>query len=108
MDITPIVQALIGICMLVVTGVIVPLGVRKLGADRVESVKEMFTMVYRWATAACAAAEAIFRESGCGEEKREYVTRYITDMCARYGLSIDMDTIRQAIEQACRELGFVK
>lgn len=108
MDITNIIVAIIGICALAVTGILIPLLAKKYGAQKVENIMATFETVYTWAKAACAAAETLFKAAGKGEEKRDYVTQYIADMCARYGITIDMDTVRQAIEKACRELGFVE
>ena len=108
MDYTSIIISLIGACTLIVTGVLIPVLINRYGAQRVESVIAKFEMVYSWAKAAAAAAEVLFAGIGKGEDKRDYVTKYITDMCTRYGITIDMDSIRQAIEKACRELGFVK
>jgi LL-H family phage holin len=108
MDYTSIIVSFIGACAMIITGVLIPLLINRYGAQRVESVMAKFEVVYSWAKAAAAAAEVLFAEAGKGDDKRDYVTKYITDMCARYGITIDMDSIRQAIEKACRELGFVK
>lgn len=108
MDITNIIVAVISICAIAITGIMIPLLTKRYGAQKVEGVMATFEAVYTWAKAACAAAETLFNTAGKGEEKRDYVTQYIADMCARYGIVIDMDTVRQAIEKACRELGFVK
>lgn len=108
MDITGIIVSFIAACTIIVTGVLVPLLVNRYGAQKIETIRATFETIYSWAKAGAAAAEVLFSAAGMGEEKRDYVTKYITDMCARYGIAIDMDSIRQAIEKACRELGFVK
>lgn len=108
MDITQIIVSIIGACSLIITGVLIPILVKRYGSSKLENIQEYFETIYKWANAACSAAEVLFNAAGQGEDKRNYVTEYITSLCARYGLTVDMDTIRQAIEKACRELGFVK
>ena len=54
----------------------------------------------------CRAAEILFDAQGKGEEKLEWVSRYILSHSAKNMESkIDMDTIRIAIENAWKDLG---
>ena len=46
--------------------------------------------------------------AGNGKEKFEQAKRYIEQQCKKYGIKIDMDTVRVAIENAWKALGLDK
>lgn len=97
-DITQIVVAVIGLLGLVVTSVLVPLIRTKINAEQWETIKS-------YALAGVQAAEILFNAQGKGEEKLEWVSKYIEAQCAAHGIKIDMDTVRIAIENAWKDLG---
>ena len=97
-DITQIVVAVIGLLGIIITSVVVPLIKSKLTNSQWESIKN-------YALAGVQAAEIIFNAQGKGEEKLEWVSKYIEAQCAAHGIKIDMDTVRIAIENAWKDLG---
>ena len=100
-DITGIVVAVIGLLGIVITSVVVPLIKSKLTNSQWETIKN-------YALAGVKAAEIIFNAQGKGEEKLEWVSKYIEAQCKAHGLKIDMDTVRVAIENAWKDLGLDK
>lgn len=97
-DVTQIVAVLIGLLSVLVTSVIVPLIRTKLTNVQWETVKN-------YVLAGVQAAEIIFDAQGKGEEKLEWVSKYIEAQCKAHGIEIDMDTVRVAIENAWKDLG---
>ena len=100
-DITEIVVAVIGLLGIIITSVVVPLIKSKLTNSQWESIKN-------YALAGVQAAEIIFNAQGKGEEKLEWVSKYIETQCKAHGIEIDMDTVRVAIENAWKDLGLDK
>lgn len=100
-DITEVVVALIGFLSIVITTVVFPLIKSKLTNSQWESIKN-------YALAGVQAAEIIFNAQGKGEEKLEWVSKYIKEQCKAHGIEIDMDTVRVAIENAWKQLGLDK
>lgn len=100
-DITEIVVAVIGLLGIVITSVVVPLIKSKLTNSQWETIKN-------YALAGVKAAEIIFNAQGKGEEKLEWVSKYIEAQCKAHGIKIDMDTVRVAIENAWKDLGLDK
>ena len=97
-DITEIVVAVIGLLGIVITSVVVPLIKSKLTNSQWETIKN-------YALAGVQAAEIVFNAQGKGEEKLEWVSKYIEAQCKEHGIEIDMDTVRIAIENAWKDLG---
>ena len=100
-DITEIVVAVIGLLSIVITSVVVPLIKSKLTNSQWETIKN-------YALAGVKTAEIIFNAQGKGEEKLEWVSKYIEAQCKAHGIKIDMDTVRVAIENAWKDLGLDK
>lgn len=100
-DITQIVVAVIGLMSVIITSVVVPLIRSKLTNSQWESIKN-------YALAGVQAAEILFNAQGKGEEKLEWVSKYIEAQCKERGIEIDTDTVRVAIENAWKELGLDK
>lgn len=100
-DITQIVMAVIGLMSVIITSVVVPLIRSKLTNSQWESIKN-------YALAGVQAAEILFNAQGKGEEKLEWVSKYIEAQCKEHGIEIDTDTVRVAIENAWKELGLDK
>ena len=97
-DVTEVVVAIIGVASIFITSVLVPLIRTKINA-------EQWDTIYNYAVAAVQAAEILFNAQGKGEEKLEWVSKYIEAQCAAHGIKIDMDTVRIAIENAWKSLG---
>lgn len=100
-DITQIVVAVIGLLGIVITTVVFPLIKSKLTNSQWETIKN-------YALSGVKAAEIIFNAQGKGEEKLEWVSKYIEAQCKAHGIKIDMDTVRVAIENAWKDLGLDK
>lgn len=92
-DITPILQAVIGLIAVVITSVVVPYIRSKTGEAAQESMKE-------WVKIAVKAAEQLYQGSGRGEEKKAYVLEWLQ---AR-GMTVDEELIDACIESAVYEL----
>ena len=92
-DITPIIEALIGIIAAVVSAFLIP-GIKSKTTDAQR--KELVA----WTKIGVAAAEQIFTGDGRGQEKKQYVL----DFLASKGLKVDEDSIDNAIEAAVKQL----
>lgn len=100
-DITKVVVALIGVLSIFITSVVFPLIKSKLTNSQWETIKN-------YALAGVKTAEIIFNAQGKGEEKLEWVSKYIEAQCKAHSIKIDMDTVRVAIENAWKDLGLDK
>ena len=76
-DITQIIVALIGLLSVIITSVVVPLIRSKLTNSQWESIKN-------YALAGVQAAEIIFNAQGKGEEKLEWVSKYIEEQLSTW------------------------
>lgn len=92
-DITPIVEGIITIAILVITTFIIPWVKGKVDAQK-------WDKAMRWVEIGVGAAEQIYRESGMGEKKKEYVLSFLESK----GLKIDMESIDAMIEAAVLDL----
>ena len=97
-DVTEVVVAIIGVASIFITSVVYPLIKSKLTNSQWETIKN-------YALAGVQAAEILFNAQGKGEEKLEWVSKYIEAQCAAHGIKIDMDTVQVAIENAWKDLG---
>lgn len=89
MDITRIVLALIGLCSAIITGFVVPLIKSKLNSEQGKLLQVMINC-------AVSAAEQLFKESGMGAEKKQYVLNWLTEN----GINIDDNRLDAMIESA--------
>lgn len=101
-DITPIIVSVIGLIGLILTGIVIP-SFKKWIKSKVTN--EQWETIKNYALAGVQAAEILFNAQGKGEEKLEWVSKYIEAQCAAHGIKIDMDTVRIAIENAWKDLG---
>ena len=92
-----VVVAIIGVASIFITSVVYPLIKSKLTNSQWETIKN-------YALAGVQAAEIIIG-AGKGEEKLEWVGKYIEAQCKAHGIKIDMDTVQVAIENAWKSLG---
>ena len=96
-DITEIVVAVIGLLGVIITGIVIPYIKSKTTAEQWETIKA-------WTVTAVRAAEVIFKGTGLGSDKRAYVTAYIKELCKSHHIKIDEITIRNALEEAVKEM----
>lgn len=91
-DITAIVEAVIALCVALVTAFVVPWVKRKLGEQGTEE-------LLKWVAIAVNAAEQLY-DSTDGKEKKLYVLQFLHEK----GIKADGNTIDAAIEAAVLEL----
>lgn len=88
-DITSIVNAVIALLAAVVSTFLVPWIKGKVEAQKLEKIMD-------WVTIAVSAAEQIYKESGIGEKKKQYVLDFLEDK----GLTVDINSVDAMIEAA--------
>lgn len=88
-DITSIVNAVIALLAAVVSTFLVPWIKGKVEAQKLEKIMD-------WVTIAVSAAEQIYKESGMGEKKKQYVLDFLEDK----GLTVDINSVDAMIEAA--------
>lgn len=91
-DITPIVEAVIGLCVALVTGFVIPWVKNKIGTQGTEN-------MLAWVSIAVKAAEQLYT-SADGAEKKRYVLNFLESK----GLNVDEYELDNAIEAAVLEL----
>lgn len=92
-DITPIVNAVIMLAAALITTFVVPWIKGKIDAEKLE-------LISRWVKIAVGAAEKIYKESGMGEKKKQYVL----DFLEKKGFKIDPNSIDAMIESAVLQI----
>ena len=92
-DLTPIANAVISLLALLITAFLVPWLKAKVSAEKLSNIQ-------KWAKIAVAAAEMIYKESGMGTLKKQYVTEYLKGK----GYTLDVDTVDALIEAAVLEM----
>lgn len=92
-DITPIVNAVIALVAAIITAFVIPWIKTKIDAGKLEKYKE-------WVTIAVKAAEQIYAGTGRGEEKKEYVLKFLQEK----GLTVDFKSIENMIEATVLDL----
>ena len=92
-DITPIIEALVGLVSLIITGFLIPFLKQKLSNEKRERLKG-------WVSIAVAAAEQLMKGK-TGLEKKEYVVAFLLSK----GLVFDIDEVTAMIESEVYKLG---
>lgn len=92
-DYTMLFEGIITILVALVTMFVVPYIKSKVSAEDLAE-------IVKWVKIAVEAAEMIFRESGMGEKKKEYVK----DFLESHGIKYDAEQIDALIESAVLEL----
>lgn len=92
-DITPILEALIGLISLIITGFLIPFIRQKLSNEKREKLRS-------WVSIAVAAAEQLYG-SKTGLRKKEYVVSFLLSK----GLVFDIDEVTAMIESEVYKLG---
>lgn len=91
-DLTEILKALIGLISIVITTFVIPL-IRSKVTD------QQYETLLKWAKAAVLAAEQLWPEKGCGEEKKEYVLNFLRGK----GYDVNLEEVEIAIESCVKE-----
>jgi len=92
-DLTPIANALITLCAMLITTFLIPWIKAKISAEKLAEVQ-------KWATIAVNAAEMIYAETGTGDLKKAYVLQFLKDR----GYTLDLTIVDSLIEAAVCEL----
>lgn len=92
-DITQIVIALIGVLTTVLTTVVIPYFKSRTTAEQRDN-------IYFWAKIAVQAAEKLYKESGQGKIKKEYVKEFL----ASHGIILDEAQLDVVIESAVLQM----
>ena len=92
-DITPIIEALIGLVSLIITGFLIPFLKQRLSNEKRERLRS-------WVSIAVAAAEQLMKNK-TGLEKKEYVVSFLLSK----GLVFDIDEVTAMIEAEVYKLG---
>ena len=86
-DITPIVNAVIMLAAALITTFLVPWIKGKVDEQKLDK-------MLRWVEIAVEAAEQIYKESGMGEKKKQYVLNFLKSKC----YAIDTESVDAMIE----------
>lgn len=92
-DLTQVVIAVITLAISLVTAFLIPYLKSKVGAEKLETIKF-------WVNIAVEAAEMIYTGTGRGQEKKEYVTKFLNSK----GFSLNIEEVENLIEAAVLEL----
>lgn len=92
-DITEVIKYAILLIFAVCTTFVIPYIKAKIGGEK-------FTELQKWVKIGVQAAEMIFKESGMGAKKKEYVLEFLKSK----GYTLDTETISNLIESAVLEL----
>ena len=94
---TDIVAAVIGVVFMVVAYRFMPWLKANTSDDE-------YSRIIMWANIAVKAAEMIFRESGMGEQKKEWVVNFLYNR----GFTIDLEEIEAIVESLVMDLNMEK
>ena len=92
-DITPIIEAVAALIAVIITAVVIPY-------IKSKTTTQQQARINAWVKIAVAAAEQIYKGSGRGEEKKEYVINWLEER----GFTLDEDEVDALIESAVYEL----
>lgn len=92
-DLTTVLGAVITLVIAIVSAIVIPLLKKKLGDEK-------YSEIERWVRVAVQAAEQLFAGSGRGEEKLDYVLKFLESK----GFTLDAASLRNLIESAVWEL----
>ena len=92
-NITPIAVAVVTLLGLIITTFIIPYIKAKIGAEKLNK-------LLTYAAIGVKAAEQIFKETGMGVKKKEYVSKFL----AEHGFILDGDELDVVIESAVFEM----
>lgn len=96
-DITKVVELLVGLCSVLITTVLIPWLKTKLSAEQEAATMTLITL-------AVTAAEQVYSDPQMGQEKKEFVI----DWLAKRGVKLDGEKLDTMIEAAVYELTHIK
>lgn len=96
-DITPIAEAVFALAAAVITAIVIPYIKSRTTAQQQAEISA-------WVRVAVSAAEQIYKGSGRGEEKKQYVLAWLRE----HGATVDADELDALIEAAVYELNAAK
>lgn len=96
-NITPVIELVIALLSTVITVMVIPWLKSKIDSNQWKTLQD-------WAKVGVTAAEVLFKGTKLGKEKLAYVTKYLNDMCEKYNYHFDETTVRQAIENAWKNM----
>lgn len=97
-DLTPIVQSIIGVVTVLITYYLIPYLKTKLSKEKQDDFD-------KWVRIAVQAAEQLLKATDPTGEKRK---KYVLDFLKKKGYTIDMDNVEAAIEAAVYELNLAE
>ena len=92
-----IIMALIPVCGLIITGLVIPY-------LKVSIVSKQLVYISQWVKKAVEAAKELIDAPKSGEEKRQYVIDFIDKMFNSKKVIITKDQIRMLLESAWKEM----
>lgn len=92
-DITPIIEAVIGLAAALITVFLIPYIKSKTTAEQREDLKD-------WIALAVKAAEKLYEGAGRGNEKREFVLEWLE----KHNFTVDDETLRLVMEAFVKDL----
>ena len=92
-----IVLAITSLLSTLVAGVLIPLIKEKIGAEKLAKYEY-------WANLAVRAAEMMWTESGCGEDKKKYVVDFLNNMFNKNKVIITEQQLEILIESAVKQM----
>lgn len=96
-----VIVLLVPVLATIVTGFLIPLIVSKLGAEKL-------ALIVKWVGYAVKAAEGLYKASGQGEIKKEYVVSFINKMFNSKKVNITEEQISILIESVVTEMNKTK
>lgn len=92
-DLTDIIKAILALLAVLVSTFLIPYIKQKVDAEKLDKMR-------KWVRIAVEAAEQIYRGSGHGAEKKEYVLSFLRD----HGFTVDAEKLETLVESAVLEL----
>ena len=92
-----IILALIPILGAIITGFVIPFIKEKIGTEKLAKYEY-------WATFAVKAAEMMWTETGCGENKKQYVVDFLNNMFNSKKVVITEQQIEILVESAVKQM----
>ena len=96
-DLTPIIQIVIILIGTIITSFLIPWIKSKVTQEQWWIIQDITKVAVR-------AAEILYKGSGRGEEKLEYVMTYIKEFCSEKGIYFNNDAIRQTVENMVKKM----
>ena len=96
-DLTPIIQLAIVLIGTIITSFLIPWIKSKVTQEQWWIIQDITKVAVR-------AAEVLYKGSGRGEEKLEYVMTYIKEFCSEKGIYFNDDAIRQTVENMVKKM----